>query len=163
MIISNKDATARLSNPMNLMNRLRENTSNRKNAMSLFGIGRSNISEEIKLAAPTFVSPFEKVPETSTLTIDTLVSNNEDQIKLSLAHDTALDTLTKSVILLRDKLDDVKADRLPTVIAATSKVVESIRKERTEIAKSNKGKEVHYHFYTPEQKKISDYEVVEVS
>src|ERR1035437_113609 len=40
MIINDSDAIKRLSSPMNLINRLKE-TSSRKSAMSLFGVGRS--------------------------------------------------------------------------------------------------------------------------
>ena len=65
--------------------------------------------------------------------------------------------------MLALKLDEVKADKLPSVITAASKVVESIRRERMELNKSSKGKDVHYHFYNTEQRKISDYEVIEVS
>lgn len=95
-------------------------------------------------------------------TLDSLLNDSEHQIKLSLAHDTALTLLTNSVSMLAAKLDDVKADKLPAVISAASKTVESIRRERLEVKKSGTEKEVHYHFYTPTQKKISDYEVIEV-
>lgn len=94
--------------------------------------------------------------------LDDLLDDGNTKIKLSLAHDTALQTLTESVQMLRSKLDDIKADKLPSVITATSKVVESIRRERVEINKGTKGKEVHYHFYTPEQKRLTDYEIIEV-
>ena len=49
------------------------------------------------------------------------------------------------------------------MISAASKTVESIRRERNENAKQGKDREVHYHFYTPEQKKVSDYEVIDVT
>ena len=95
--------------------------------------------------------------------IEDLVSNSVEQVKLGLAHDTALRILQESMETLHTKLDEIKPDRLSTVISVTSKVVESIRNERLAVAKGQgKDKEVHYHFYTPEQKKISDYEIIDL-
>lgn len=96
-------------------------------------------------------------------TLDNLINNSDEQIQLNLAHNSALSVLNSAVELMRLKLDDIKADKLPSVIAATNKVVESIRRERIEIAKKGNDKEVHYHFYTPIQKTISDYDVVDVA
>jgi hypothetical protein len=95
--------------------------------------------------------------------LEDLVSNSTEQVKLGLAHDTALRILQESMEHLHTRLQDVKADKLTQVISVTSKVVEGIRRERIEV-KKNQGvdKEVHYHFYTPEQKKIEDYEVIDV-
>lgn len=95
--------------------------------------------------------------------VEHLLDNSETQIKLGLAHDNALNLLSNSINLLSAKLDDVKADKLPAAISAASKVVESIRRERNEATKNNKEREVHFHFYTPTQKKVDDYEIIEVS
>jgi len=166
MILSNKEAEARLNSSGNLINRMKS----KNNAMSLFGL---NKVEEIKL-----VNPFEKInflekikidtPAAApnpiplqTTTLDNLIENHDSQVKLGLAHDSALDVLNRSTKMLGEKLDDIRADKLPSVIAAASKVVESIRRERSESSKNNKDKEVHYHYYMPAQKKISDYETVE--
>ena len=78
------------------------------------------------------------------------------------AHDNALSVLTDAVSELKLRLGEVKADKLPSVITATSKVVESIRRERNEAAKSGKDREVHYHFYVPQQKKLENFEVIDV-
>lgn len=96
--------------------------------------------------------------------LEDILEDSDRKIKLSLAHDEALGLLTDSVSMLRTKLDDVNAAKLPGVISAASKVVEGIRKERIELSKSSgaAGKSVHYHFYTPAQKKITDYEIIEV-
>jgi hypothetical protein len=181
MILNDKDATARLSSPMNLINRLKESSS-RKSAMSLFGIGRKNesnisttsvpivaevqsglVSNE-ELVSKAAFNPFQKPSETHQQPIlDNILENNESQIKLGLAHDSALSLLNNSIAQLAAKLDDVRADRLPSVIAAASKTVESIRKERAENSKTNKDREVHYHFYTPEQRKLDTYEVIDVA
>jgi hypothetical protein len=165
MIINDKDALKRLNSPMNLINRLAETSksNSRKSAMSLF----IKPKEEIR-KIETF-NPFEPhaIPTTPTIVSDApileqIVENHESQIKLGLAHDKALDLLNRSVEILSAKLDDVKADKLPATIMAASKVVESIRKERNEATRNNKDREVHYHFYTPQQKLITDFEVIEV-
>lgn len=106
----------------------------------------------------------DKLPSTEqNPSVSNLLADSETQIKLGLAHDTALSLLTDSVAMMKIKLDDIKPDKLPAVISAASKVVEGIRRERNEASKNSKGQDVHYHFYTPVSKKISDFEVIEVS
>lgn len=176
MIVNEKEAVARLSSPLNLMNRLAAarggNGNSRQNAMAIFGIGKKKETEKIeklekiekieKIEEP--VSPSsEQILENQDVTVEQIIENSETQIQLTHAHDTALRLLNNSVKQLSEKLDDVKAERLPGVIMAASKVVESIRKERSEAIKSQKDREVHYHFYTPQQKKISDYGIIDVS
>lgn len=180
MIVKDEDAVKRLNSPMNLINRLRASSSKDKknNAMSLFGIGRSadkkqqesdsskpqppsfNPFSSESSSTPTGLIPSERLAEPN---LDSLLEDHESKIKLGLAHDRAIDLLNRSVQLLTDKLDDVRADKLPSVISAASKTVEGIRRERNEAAKNGKDREVHYHFYTPAQKKISDYEVIDVA
>jgi hypothetical protein len=178
MIINDSEAAKRLASPMNLINKLKT-TSNRSSAMSLFGIGRQaspdKKKEEIKEIKVTF-NPFQTKEPLSSLVptsqplqvspsekLDNILEDHESQIKLGLAHDHALNLLNRSVDMLSSKLDDIKADRLPQVISAASKTVESIRRERNEASKNNKDREVHFHFYTPQQKKISEYEVIDVT
>jgi hypothetical protein len=178
MIIKDKDAAARLSSPMNLINRLAATKGSSKNsAMSLFGIGRQTTSEkiidEVKIAFNPFKSEFPQpladIPSIAPTQIveqpalADILENHESQIKLGLAHDRALDLLNRSTEMLLTKLDDVSASKLPAVISAASKTVEGIRRERNESAKNNKDREVHYHFYTPEQKKLDSYEVIDVT
>jgi hypothetical protein len=188
MIINSKDADSRLNSPMNLINKLRASTGSRNSAMSLFGVGRS-VDKQIKQVEFKPQSIFNPFTKTETVTdtqtqaktdtvidrhsdsqslspkpiLDNILENHESQIKLGLAHDQALDLLNRSVSLLSTKLDDVRADKLSSVISAASKTVESIRKERNEASKNSKDREVHYHFYTPTQKVISDYEVIDVT
>lgn len=189
MIIKDSDAEKRLNSPMNLINKLTSSGS-RKAAMSLFGMDRNTqriekkkkeellpkiektqeqLQEEIRVSFNPFEKKIEElvisqaIPTTPPIVLDQIIENNDSQIKLGLAHDKALDLLNKSVELLAMKLDGVKADKLPATITAASKVVESIRRERNELNKNTKDREVHYHFYTPEQKRISEYEVIEVT
>lgn len=174
MIVNDKDALSRINSPINLINRMKNLSSDpkRSKAMSLFikpTIDITAASDDDKTKV-TF-NPFKdnKAPASDLATIveptsiDDISSDHDSKIELALAHDSALKLLTASVSALSAKLDDVKADKLPSVIAAASRTVESIRRERNEVAKTNKNGEVHYHFYTPAQKKLSDYAVVEVS
>jgi hypothetical protein len=173
MIVNDKQAAARLTSPNNLINKLRTTTSKpRSGAMSLFIRPTApNVKEEEKKGFNPFNKPpsdtlpalIPKTSEQEQPKLDDILSNNESQISLGLAHDKALKLLNSSVDMLSTKLDDIKAERLPSVVVAASKVVESIRKERSEASKNNKDREVHYHFYTPEQKKVSDYDIIDVS
>lgn len=196
MLIKEKDAIERLASPLNLMNRLRANSSSsqkRNSAMNLFVPQKGEQREEVKeskesrestslIPTPKFFdNPFDKAGVESsestktaeseessnnqtTPAVENLIENADAQIKLAQAHDLGLETLINAVQVLGTKLDDIKPEKLPSVIAATSKVVESIRKERNEANKSKNGnREVHLHFYTPVQKQESEYEVIEVN
>jgi hypothetical protein len=188
MIVSNDNAESRIHNPMNLINRMNDirnkanSANNRNSAMSLFGVRRgsasSPIAEPLKanetaITIPTFVNPFEKVEETVTEQVaispvenhprvEDLIDDSDNKVKLATAHNNALDLLNSAVKELKNNLENVGAAKLPGVITAASKVVESIRRERLEISKSGKDKEVHYHFYTPEVRKIEQYETIDV-
>jgi len=188
MIIGEKEAAARLSSPMNLLNRLKAQKP-KSNPMSLFIKPRCATSDFVErenqeiipvkvfnpfpVKAPVKASEEPQEPpaefphphsnEPVQPGIDEIMDDSEAKVKLALAHDKAIDLLTKSVNTLANKLDDVKADKLPQVIAAASKTIESIRRERLEAIKNNAAKEVHLHFYTPQQKRVEDYEIVEVS
>jgi hypothetical protein len=183
MLVDSKSAESRLNSPLNLMNRLKSLSSpTRKNSMELF-TGRSADNKQAGTEIRPFINPFRKVskPEANSaeesktsekfeqpdeqppLTLDNLLENSNSQIKLGLAHDKALDLLVNSVSVLASKLDDVSAGKLPQTILAASKVVESIRRERNEAIKNDKDKEIHYHFYVPEKKALSDFEVIDVT
>lgn len=185
MLVSDKDALTRLSSPDNLMNRLRSaQGSNRSKAMNLFGIGRDKpevIDRVTEIKPAGFQNPFlsKSTEETSLVPsnnptstppepadsepkTDDLVSNADTQIQLAQAHDKSLETLVNAVKMLNVKLDDIKPDKLPAVITATSKVVDQIQKQRIDATKSRQDRQVHFHFYTPTQKKIEEYNVIEV-
>jgi hypothetical protein len=194
MLVNDKLAAARLTSPLNLINQLHaatSNNSNRKKAMSLFipsvQVQPANVQINIPdttQAIQTINNPFETKTETfeqprkleyvrekdDTInevvepSLSDIIINPESQIKLGLAHDNAIDLLTRAVDTLALKLDDVRADKLPSVISAASRTVESIRKEQLEARRNKKEKdsEVHFHFYTPQQKKVSEYEVIEI-
>ena len=164
MILSDDEVLKRLSSPSNLMNKLKNLSPKPKsNAMDLFI--RPKIDEpKPSVPAATQPKPTDTtVPQDKTATLDTIIQNPQSQIELGLAHNKSISLLNRSIDLLSEKLDDVLPSRLPSVISATAKVVESIRKERAEASKSNRDREVHYHFYTPQQRKLEEFEVIDVN
>lgn len=174
MILNDKEAIKRLDSPINLVNRLRREVKSTNSAMSLFGLRPENKQELVRHSFNPFDTKTVDVPkplltidadeaETESSVLDNIVENNDSQIRLGLAHDNALNLLNRSIEMLAVKLDDIKADKLPSVIAASSKTVESIRRERLEASRGENDKNVHYHFYTPPQKVLTDYEIIEVS
>lgn len=162
MLIKPDEAVARLNNPLNLLNRMKNglNGGKRAEAMSLF-IRPSEVAkkvEAVKETIPTFTNPFEnKTPK-----LEQLVEESDKQIALATAHDEALGLLNDSLKAARLNIDSLDTDKLPSMITSASKVVESIRKERNEVSKNRKGQDVHYHFYTPLQRKVEEYEVIDV-
>jgi hypothetical protein len=166
MLINEDEVKKRLNNPLNLLNRVKNNEfdSKRKNAMSLFVKPAAVVQESI-------VSPFretitvveDKEDNKPSESAEDFVKDLDEKVKLALAHDNALELMTNSIDMLKTKLNDVKPEKIPAIINAAGKVVESIRKERIEINKINKGQDVHHHFYMPVQRKVEDYEIVEVS
>jgi len=164
MIINNDEASKRLNSPLNLINKLRETKANAKAkaAMAIFiPQNRKEVTAE-SIPIGSRVNAGVQHPAENTETLDSILENSEAQISLGLAHDSALKLLNSSITRLSNNIDEVKAEKLPQAILAASKVVESIRRERNEALKNNKDREVHYHFYTPEQKTLTDYEVIEV-
>lgn len=95
--------------------------------------------------------------------LESLIDDSDSKIKLATLHNTALDTLNAAMNRLSTNIDRIDPTKLPPVITATSKIVESIRKERIELDKGGRDKNVHYHFYTPTQKREEDYEIIDVA
>jgi hypothetical protein len=154
MLISDQAAKEKLNSPLNLFNRLAElsqstprhnQRQNNQNGLSLF-------------VPPSAVQPSpDEVPS-----LDGLLDNAETKIKLGLAHDKAVDLIHSAVSALHDKIDDIKADKLPSVITSASKMIEGIRRERLEANKAKAGRDVHLHFYTPVQRQMETYQVIDV-
>lgn len=178
MLINKDDAEKRLSNPLNLMNRLSSLTGERKrNAMSLFvpSIRKEEEKKDSALVSevpafnpfnkPTVVIPLSDKDDKAnpSPSSDELIDDVDTKIALQTAHDNSIKLVNDAINMLANKLDSVKADKLPSVIAGASKVVESIRKERAERDKNGKNQDVHLHFYCPEPRSIDSYEVVEVA
>ena len=168
MLIRNDDMEKRLNNPLNLINQIKNGalkSEKRNSAMSLFirpEVKSEKLNPFNKQTFPNTVIPSEII-QPAEISTDNLITEGDAKIKLALAHDKALDVMTRAIDAAGSKLDDVRADRLPGVIVAMSKVVGSIRQERIERDKNNKGNEVHFHFFTPPQRQLSEYEVIEVA
>lgn len=172
MLIRNEEAEKRLTNPLNLMNRISKDRKN--NAMSLFIKPRIEEKQGVdSTPKPQFVNPFlpskEAIPAESFDAPASPVSLSEEiihdvdkKVKLALAHDNAIDAMNSAISAVKSKIDDIKAEKLPSVITAMSKVVTEIRREGIEREKIQKGQNVHHHFYMPQQRQISEYEVIEV-
>lgn len=186
MIIKDDEVDKRLNNPSNLMNRLRSGSLGSKGqknsqAMSLF-IPRFEKKVPFSEVNPTEIkdSPSEEtaiIPlsdkddsnndKLSSLSSSEIVDDLDEQVKLGLAHNKGLSVLTKALENLENRLDGdepIKVDKIPAIISAASKAVEFIRKERLEKEK-NQGKDaqVHFHFYCPQQKKVEEYEIIDVA
>jgi hypothetical protein len=184
MLLDDKAVIARLNSPLNLINKIASGDLGfkRKGAMQLFtGPDKSD--------KPTF-NPFKKNPssssslvqpvaskdteaskdmehaeasnESDSIRLEDVIENADSQIQLAHAHDSALKLINNSIRELSTKLPDIKADRLPAVMLAAGKIVESIRKERAEVLKRGINNDVHFHFYTPQQKELSEYEIIDV-
>lgn len=160
MLVSNESALKRLNSPDNLMVRLKA-LSNKKAELSLF-IGNSKQNNHNTEEAVT-ADEEDETDKSAKPTIDKLIDNADAQIKLATAHDKGLKLLNTAIEHLSAKLDDVKAEKLPGVITAASKVVSEIRRERNEANKNGNGQQVHHHFYLPEQKKLEDYDIIDVA
>lgn len=172
MLIKEEESDKRLNNPLNLINRLKSGMSpiakKGNNAMSLFkpqGVDPSLISPSLVTPiyppiTPLVIDSTEDKPVSS----DDLLDDADSKIKLALAHDDALGLLTASIASLKGKVEanEVKASSLPAIIGSASKVVSEIRRERLEREKTNKGQDVHLHFYCPTQRKVDDYQVIDV-
>ena len=174
MLINNKEADSRLNSPNNLLNKLRNGSlnNNKRSAMNLFGIG---VKKEI-LEGKNNNNPFSgaiatvsktMIPEIITgvvtddkgAVLDSILDNAESKIKMEIVHNEALDTLVSAIRETKAGLIGVSAPKAADVAAKMSKIVDSIRSERN---KSGNTKAVHLHFYTPEQKKLEEYETVNV-
>lgn len=196
MLVTDKDAVARLNSSDNLINKIRTLSTKKPSSMGLFGLNQGSPvvhqvrthnpePESTTAIVPTRVSfdPFKKNTVTvlppaaqpsTTITVSTgslnqeqpkvddLIDSVDVKIKLTQTHNKALEVLGKAVEMIGLKLDDIKPDKLPSVIAAASKTVESIRKEQIELGKTRKEKNVHFHFYEPERRQLSDYQVLDV-
>ncbi len=116
-----------------------------------------------------FVDPFEnlhnetKREQDNNISIDHLMQDADTEIKLATAERNAIELVNSSIEIMKLKLDEVKPEKLPAFASAAGKIVTDIRRERSESAKNRSNQNVHFHFYTPEQKKLQDYEVIDVN
>jgi len=173
MLIDSDEVQKRLNNPLNLMNRMRAGlTAPKRTAMDLFvkknpeGSGSSESVQSNPASLPAVVIPASVAATDGTqVSSDDLIDDFDAKVKLAAIEINALDLLNNSITNLADKVnkDNVKTSSIPAIISSASRVITDIRKERLEREKNNKNENVHYHFYCPTQRKIEDYDVIEVT
>lgn len=187
MLINESDAATRLNSPLNLMNRLRRESvsSNKaKQSMSLFtgdrtesitkdnNFGRSQLHDFNPFPAPPQLTQSEVITPDAILEsvataaptpgqIDSLIDGLDIKLKQELIHRAAMQALESAVNSLNVRLPEIKhPEKLADVAGKMSKIVSDIRNDRKETG--GKNKTVHLHFYTPEQKKVADYNSIDV-
>lgn len=193
MLVSNSEVEKRLNSPLNLVNKkstfkspgamgvfgLNKNRATIEQKEVIKENKEENNSLESFNPFPKAVQPVSDASTTALVShnqappiqeatdknpnLESLITTSESQIKLGLAHDNALELMNQTLLRLTNEVDNIRPDKLPSVLSAAQKTVEGIRRERTEAAKNNGDRSVHYHFYTPQQKSLSDYgSVIEV-
>lgn len=95
-------------------------------------------------------------------TIDDLLGDADSQIKLTEAHNAALAVVNAALTRVTNDIDTINPNRLPAILTAAQKIVDSVRKEKLEMAKTGNRGTTHHHFYTPTQRHINTFEVIEV-
>lgn len=155
MIIPNDKAVERLNSPLNLINRLRKHETG-VDSLDIFktpavrpDIGNGEDSESDDKAD-------------SAISIDKLIRDADSQIQLASAHDKAVRLMNQAIDEMTLRVTEVKPEKLPAILTAASKLVTDLRREQLEAAKVSGQKAVHLHFYTPTQKTIDQYDVIEV-
>ena len=181
MLISNDEAAKRLNSPMNLFNQMRTSSfsQQKSRAMNLFGVGKKkdgpfdngtmttapDIQEGAAVVgsqskAEEVIIPSLVLDKEDSVNIDSILDNAESKIKLETVHNIALDAMVSSIQRLKDTLVEVsKPEKLADIAVKMGKVVNDIRTEKN---RAGNDRPVHLHFYTPEQRKISEYQEVTV-
>lgn len=170
MLISDKEASKRLNSPMNLFNRMRtgslrshSESNSKSKAMDLFGIGKKNDPFKNAIAAPkeevtVIVTP--EVIEEKDNDVASQILDVDTKVKERLIHKTAVNILSKTMSELENKLPELAAPKLADVAVKMSKVIDTINNAKNRDRETERP--VHLHFYSPEQRKLSDYSEVTV-
>lgn len=135
-------------------------------------IVENSISSSLSLALekvthnPTLINPTPAPVESENIPspIDNLINNADSTIELASAHNKAITLMGKAMGKLEKKLDEdvVPAKMLPSIISGLGKVVTDIRKEQNDRNNRDKNETTIIHFYCPEQRKVNEYEVIDV-
>lgn len=157
MIISEDSALERLASTDNLINRLSSlaakasvNANNGKSkALSLF-VDRDDLSTR------------DELQEDNIPSIDNLIANATEQIETASIEKKAVKILESALDELTIRLPDIRADKLPAIITSTSKMISDMRRDAVESVNKKRDANVHLHFYAPEQKKLADYDFIDV-
>lgn len=144
MLLSQEEVDARLSSPLNLINRL-SRSGTRSNEMSLFGIPSNRVNQEP--AAILSVPP----------SIDTLIDNVASRINIGVAKESALSLMVDSMSQLKQRLPEVeKARDLSSIASDMHRIVSSINQNK-ESGSRNQNQII---IYKPVIMNESHYEVV---
>lgn len=179
MLINEEELNRRLNNPLNLINSMKNGVNGKKNsALSIFikpSVEEENTfkspfqqkdadSQSSVALIPTAVTPAESINSRNdqSPSTDDLIDDADGAIKLAQVHNNSLEVMGLAVGRLKDNINNVNVKQLPSIVSGLSKVVTDIRKERSERDRERTNETVHYHFYCPEQKKIEQFEVIDV-
>lgn len=179
MLINDKEADKRLGSSQNLINKIKSVSPGKSKAMQLFGIGRQTITSPFSSPSSSYIEKkadlIQPVPPAATSTftkqvtaeeseqspLDDFVKNADDKIKMELIRSAATDALLTSVKQLAIQLPAMESpDKLANVASKMSRIINELESKDN---RNKDGETVHYHFYMPEQRKIEQYEVIEVS
>lgn len=137
MILDNDEMDSRLESSNNLLNRLRgfDKSHNPKEPLAVFKVPA--VTHDSK---PVFMPP----------SIDELVSDADDQIKLSGLSTKAMDVLETSLDNLKLRLPEVaKAEKYSTIAADMNRILHSIA-EAKENRKGNQTNNIQVIVYAPQ-------------
>lgn len=176
MLINEEELNRRLNNPLNLINSMRNGNGKKRDSLSLFikpsveekfqsPFQQKDADSQSSVALiPTAMTPAESINSSNSQTpsTDDLIDDADGAIKLAQVHNESLEVMGLAVNRLKDNIQNVNVKQLPSIVSGLSKVVTDIRKERSERDKERSTETVHYHFYCPEQKKLEQFEVIDV-
>ena len=119
MIMNNEEVQARLESPLNLINRLRELGRNDKiAAMPVIDVSSSKHSAVVPELPPS---------------IDELMDNFQDKVKLAGIKTAATDTLKTAIDVLGSRLSEAREpERLSKIAGDMMKVIDTINGDRRE-------------------------------
>lgn len=148
MLINSEEAERRLNSSSNLLNRLRRNPSAGNSAMSVFRPSADS-------------TQIEPIPESDPAVIAVL-DDIDSKVKEETIKNAALSVLGASVAQLAAVVPSIQRPKeLADVASKMSKVINDMNKDGAGRNKDG-NKTVHLHFYTPERKKLTDFEVIDV-
>lgn len=147
MILSDTEITTRLESPLNLLNRLRAITNSNSGKHNLpFCPPAANHKTNIIGFPPT---------------VDEIVEDSQGKIKLSLAHNQALEILSQSMTQLQERLPEVeKAEKLAAIANDMNRIVNNINDARR--ARAGDDRRVQIVVYAPQIVAEHEFEVIEV-
>lgn len=140
MLLDEKEVAARLESPLNLMNRLRRQTSN--------GVAIFNVPSVSEGASSPLLPP----------KAEDLMSDIDDKIKGGAIQKKALAVLDASLSELEASVGDIKPERLAGVASEMSKIILNVRESN----RSDSGERVQVLVYAPQIAARDTFEAIQV-